>query len=339
MRSTAHVVTVRALSVCVLLGAFLGALHGQESRGTITGRITDASDAVVPGVKVTAKNTATNQSTQAVTNSTGSFLLPYLSPGIYDLTAETAGFATTEQRGIQVQVGDKLGINFQLKPAGVTSSVLVNETTPLLSTETATSGTVIDERQIAELPLPFGTPFMLANLSPGVVFTAANMLQIRPYDNGVVANMRVDGAPGGNEFSLDGAPDTADSRGLQKGMNVSFIPPPDAVQEFKMETSSFDARLGHSPGAAVNVVLKSGTNGLHGSGWEFTRFQRTCSQRFLPAPGACDAAGCSACTGTARRSGVRRLCQDSITAATTRFSFSRSRRWTRTVSVYRPGPP
>src|ERR1035437_1215787 len=145
---------------------FLEALHSQESRGMITGRITDSSDAVVPGVKVTAKSTATNLSTQAVTNSTGSFMLPYLSPGVYDLTAELAGFATTEQRGVEVQVGDKLAINFQLTPAAVTSSILVTgESTPLLSTESASSGTVLDRRQIAELPMPFGPPFLLASLS------------------------------------------------------------------------------------------------------------------------------------------------------------------------------
>ena len=117
----------------------------------ITGRITDSSDAVVPGVKVTAKSTATNLSTQAVTNSTGSFMLPYLSPGVYDLTAELAGFATTEQRGVEVQVGDKLAINFQLTPAAVTSSILVTgESTPLLSTESASSGTEIGRASCRE---------------------------------------------------------------------------------------------------------------------------------------------------------------------------------------------
>ncbi|MFB3828052.1 MAG: TonB-dependent receptor domain-containing protein [Bryobacteraceae bacterium] len=269
------------MPVFAVTAALAGVLPAQESRGTITGRVTDPSDAVVPGVKVTARNTATNVAAEALTNSTGSFMLPYLTPGVYDLTAELAGFATLERKGVEVLVGDKLAVDFQLKPAGVTSSIEVTaESTPMLSTESASTGTVMDRRQIAELPLPFGNPFMLASLSPGVVFTAANMLQIRPYDNGVVANMRVDGAPGGNEFALDGAPNNADSRGLQKGMNVSYIPPADAVQEFKMETSSFDARLGHSPGAAVNVVLKSGTNGLHGSAWEFTRFHTLVANDF-----------------------------------------------------------
>jgi hypothetical protein len=267
--------------MCAIIAASFANSNAQESRGTITGRVTDASDAVVPGVKVVAKNVATNVPTQAVTNSTGIYVLPYLVPGVYDITAEMAGFAPAEQRGVEVQVADRLALNLKLAPVGLTSSIVVSgESTPLLSTESASSGTVMDRRQIADLPLPFGNPFMLASLSPGVVFTAANMLQIRPYDNGVVANIRVDGAPGGNAFTLDGAPNEADSRGLQKGMNVAYVPPADAVQEFKMETSSFDARLGHAPGAAVNVVMKSGTNELHGAGWEFTRFAKLVANDF-----------------------------------------------------------
>lgn len=245
---------------------------GQESRGSITGQAMDSSGAVIPGVKVSARNTATNVSTSTVTNATGNYTILYLIPGAYDVTAELAGFATMTRQGIEVQVGDKLAVDFKLQPASVTSTVQVTgESTPLLATESASSGTVIGQRQVTELPLPYGNPFMLASLAPGVVFTAANMLQIRPYDNSVTANMRADGAPGGNEFALDGAPNTATTRGIQKGWVVAYIPPAEAVQEFKMETASFDARNGHSPGAAVNVSLKSGTNEFHGSGWEFTR--------------------------------------------------------------------
>jgi hypothetical protein len=225
----------------------------------------------MPRVKVSATNTATKVSTSAITNATGNYTIYYLNPGMYDLTVELTGFATMEQRGIEVRVGDKLEVNFKLQVAPVATTVEVAGGTPLLDTESASSGTIIDRRQITELPLPYGNPFMLSILSPGVVFTGANLLQIRPYDNSVVANIRVDGAPGGSEFTLDGAPNTATSRGVQKGEQVAYIPPAEAVQEFKMETSSFDARQGHAPGAAVNVTVKSGTNDIHGSGWEFTR--------------------------------------------------------------------
>ncbi|MGI8742511.1 MAG: carboxypeptidase regulatory-like domain-containing protein [Bryobacteraceae bacterium] len=264
-------VFVRFFSALALLALYSGALCAQESRGSITGQATDASGAIVSGVKVSATNTATNVSTSAATNATGNYTIFYLIPGVYDLTAELAGFASIERRGIEVQVGDKLEINFQMPLAGVTSSVEVAADSPLLNTESASSGTIIDQRQITELPLPYGNPFMLTTLAPGVVFTGANMLQIRPFDNSVTSNIRVDGAPGGSEFTLDGAPNTATSRGVQKGSQVAYIPPAEAVQEFKIETASFDARQGHAPGAAVNVSIRSGTNQLHGSGWEFTR--------------------------------------------------------------------
>lgn len=260
------------LLLCVALSAILLApMEAQESRGSITGQATDSTGAVMPRVKVTATNAATKVATSAVTNATGNYTIFYLVPGIYDVTAELAGFAIMERSAIEVQVGDKLEIDFKLRVASTATTLEVAGETPLLNTESSSSGTVIDRRQITELPLPYGNPFMLATLAPGVVFTGANMLQIRPYDNSVTANIRVDGAPGGSEFTLDGAPNTATSRGTQKGAVVAYIPPAESVQEFKMETSSFDARQGHAPGAAVNVTIKGGTNQFHGSGWEFTR--------------------------------------------------------------------
>ncbi len=225
----------------------------------------------MPRVTVSATNTETKVATLATTNATGNYTIFYLIPGIYDLKAELAGFSTIARRGIEVQVGDKLEVNFQLQVAGTATSVDVAAETPLLNTESSSSGTVIDRRQITELPLPYGNPFMLTTLASGVVFTGANMLQIRPYDNSVTANIRVDGAPGGSEFAIDGSPNTSTTRGVQKGAVVAYVPPAEAVQEFKMETSTFEARQGHAPGAAVNVTIKSGTNQIHGSGWEFTR--------------------------------------------------------------------
>jgi hypothetical protein len=261
----------RPCRLVLALLALPAAIFAQESRGSITGLATDSSGAVVPRVKVSAINRETRVATAATTNTTGNYTIFYLIPGVYDLTAELAGFATAERHGIEIRTGDKVEIDFQLQPAGTATSIEVASETPLLNTESASSGTVIDRRQITELPLPYGNPFMLATLAPGVVFTAANMLQIRPYDNGVVANIRVDGAPGGSEFTLDGAPNTATSRGVEKGAVVAYVPPAEAVQEFKMETSTFDARQGHAPGAAVNVTVKGGTNSIHGAGWEFMR--------------------------------------------------------------------
>lgn len=273
-------VSARLFILLALPAIFLGVSNAQESRGSITGQATDSSGAVMPRVKVSASNVETGIVSTATTNGTGNYTIFYLIPGMYDVTAELAGFGKIERR-IQVRIGDKLEVNFQLNVAGAATSVDVAAETPLLNTESASSGTVIDRRQISELPLPYGNAFMLTTLAPGVVFTGANMLQIRPYDNSVTANIRVDGAPGGSEFTIDGAPNTASSRGVQKGSIVAYVPPSEAVQEFKMETSSFDARQGRAPGAAVNVTIRSGTNQIHGSAWEFTRPSRLVANDFF----------------------------------------------------------
>jgi hypothetical protein len=157
----------------------------------------------------------------------------------------------------------------QVASASTTVEVTA-ESVPLLTTETASTGTVMSHKQITELPLPYGNPFTLAGLAAGVTFTGSDQTTMRPYDNSVTANIRTDGLPGGNEFTLDGAPNTATSRGTEKGLTVAYVPPADAVNEFKMETASFDAAQGHAPGATVNVSLKSGTNALHGSVYGFT---------------------------------------------------------------------
>ena len=149
---------------------------------------------------MSATKTATNVSTSASSDGTGSYTIFYLAPGIYQVRAALVGFATAERQGLQVQVGDKLEINFQTQLEGVATSVQAAAETPLLNTESASSGAVIDRREITELPLPYGNPFMLTTMAPGVIFTGANILQIRPFGNSVTANIRVDAAPGGSEL-------------------------------------------------------------------------------------------------------------------------------------------
>lgn len=251
-----------AILVCVV--AMVLPAWPQEFRGSIGGRVTDSSGAGVHGARVSAVNTATNVSTNTTADDAGNYTLLYLAPGQYVISVEMNGFKRLERRGVEVQIGDRLTLDLPLEVGTVLQEVLVTAQAPLLQTSEASAGQVIDQRRIEDLPLPDGDPFVLARIAPGIAFTG-NLLFARPFDNGGVSSIRASGAPGGNEFTLDGAPDMA------SGLRVAFVPPSDAVQEFKVITANFDAQQGHTAGGVVNVITKSGTNSLHGTVYEFNR--------------------------------------------------------------------
>ncbi len=242
----------------------VGPAPAQEFRGSITGQVTDATGAAVPGAQVTVTHTTTNTSTSTTTDATGNYTALYLTPGEYSVSVEAKGFKKLDRRGIEVRVADKLTLDLQLEVGAVREEVRVEASAPLLETASASSGQVIDQRRISELPLSDGNPFVLERLAPGIAYTG-DLKFSRPFDNAGTSSIVVDGAPGGNEFSLDGSPNMAN------GNRVAFVPPSDAVAEFKIVTTAFDAQQGHTGGADVNVALKSGTNNLHGTLYEFDR--------------------------------------------------------------------
>jgi hypothetical protein len=236
------------------------ASFAQDFRGAITGRITDRSAAVLPGVTVTATNAATNVHSTAVTDGQGSYNIQYLTPGTYSVSAELSGFKKVVREGVEIRIGDRLTIDLSLEVGQIEETVTVAAETPLLETRTASAGQVIDEKRIALMPLSDGNPFVLARLAPGVAYHG-DLKFSRPFDNAGTSAMTADGASGGNEFSLDGSPN------MTHGRRVAFVPPANAVQEFKVETATFDAQQGHTAGATVNVTLKSGTNRIKGDSY------------------------------------------------------------------------
>jgi hypothetical protein len=246
----------------VLLGlALLPALaHAQDFRGAVGGRVSDESGGVLPGVTVTVTSKNTNVSSTAVTNDTGAYSVLYLTPGLYSVSAELQGFKKMMRDNVEVRVGDRLEIDFRMEVGRLEESVTVSADTPLLETRTGSAGQVIDEKQIALMPLSDGNPFVLARLAPGVAYHG-DLKFSRPFDNGGTSDFTADGGPGRNEFTLDGSPNMANSR------RVAFVPPAGAVQEFKVETATFDAQQGHTAGATVNVTLKSGTNRIRGDAY------------------------------------------------------------------------
>lgn len=239
----------------------------QEFRGSITGRVVDNNGAAVANATVTVTNTATNTSTATTTNESGDYTALYLVPGSYSITVEASGFKKASRQNVEIRVGDRLQLDLRLEVGNVSETVNVTADAPLLETNSASAGQVIDQRRISDLPLSDGNPFVLSRLAPGISYVG-DLKFSRPFDNAGTSSIVADGAPGRNEFTLDGVPNMASGGG---GGRVAFVPPADAVQEFKVETASFDGQQSHTAGATVNVTLKSGTNGLHGTVYEFVR--------------------------------------------------------------------
>ncbi|MGH9384785.1 MAG: TonB-dependent receptor domain-containing protein [Vicinamibacterales bacterium] len=247
---------------------------GQDFRGAITGRISDTSNAVLPGTTVSATSDATNQVTSTVANSDGVYRLLYLTPGLYSVTAELSGFKKLVRQGIEVRIGERLTLDLHLELGRIEETISVVGESPLLDLSGGSSGQVIDEKRIALLPLSDGNPFVLTRLVPGVAYTG-DLKFSRPFDNAGTSAINADGSSGGNEFSLDGSPNMANGR------RVAFVPPAGAVQEFRVATASFDAGDGHTAGAIVNVTLKSGTNALKGQSYFYTRDEKLSATDFF----------------------------------------------------------
>jgi hypothetical protein len=251
----------------------------QDFRGSISGRVSDSTNAPLPGVTVTATNTATNVTTTTSTTDGGDYHLLYLTAGTYSVSAELSGFKKASQSAIEVRIGDRVELPLTLELGAQTETIEVVSSVPLLEAGSASAGQVIGEQQLELMPLADGNPFVLARLAPGVNYVS-NLLFTRAFDNNAVSGLRSDGGAGRNEFTLDGTPNTA-SGGEQDRGRVAFVPPSEAVQEFKVETAAFDAQQGHTAGANINVTIKSGTNRFFGSLYAFYRDEKLASDSFF----------------------------------------------------------
>jgi hypothetical protein len=262
------------LCVFVLLVLSITTLtvSAQEFRGTISGTVTDPNGAVIPGATVAVKNVETNITNSVTTNDSGSYSVPFLLPGKYNVTVTNEGFKTSVRENVAVAVDDKLTLDFQLT-IGQAVEVNIVAQDELIERGTVTLGTSVSQRQVEELPLAEGAPYVLATQAPGIVYTGDPNFT-GPTANGNLAGFRTNGAAG-NQINLDGSPNLAYSG------QVAFTPPSDAVQEFKVQTNSFDAQNGFTAGSTVNVALKSGTNALHGSAYFYDRNKNRTANNFF----------------------------------------------------------
>lgn len=259
-------------SLLLMLPAMVA--RAQEFRGSLTGKVTDQTGAALPGATVTLRSVDTNVSVSFATNEEGSYIFALLQPGRYTLTVSQQGFKQAVRENLEIRVAERLTVDLQLEVGATTEAVTITGDTPALETASVTTGTVVTSQQIGELPLTEGTAYQLALLAPGIAFTG-NPLFSGPTSNGNLAAFRSNGATGRNQITLDGTPNYAFDGG------VGFSPPADAVQEFKVQTSFFDAQQGYSAGATVNIAVKSGTNDLHGSLWYFNRDRSRTANNFF----------------------------------------------------------
>lgn len=247
---------IRCLVLFIATSLFVVA---QNPYGRIGGRVMDKSGSVIPGVSVVAKNTATSVAVSTVSNDEGYYEITNLIPGRYILEAELPGFRRLVQGPVTLSVGDVLDIELGLEVGEVTNSITVTSQAPLLESASASSGQVVDNQQIVDLPLAGGNPLYLTAATGGVIQTTTPANGWLPQAIGPISNAVVAGTPNNSsEFTLDGIPN------MSRGGMVAFAPAPEMVQEFRVETVPIDASVGHFTGGRINMVLKSGANAFHG---------------------------------------------------------------------------
>ncbi|MBV9625592.1 MAG: TonB-dependent receptor [Acidobacteria bacterium] len=248
-----------------LLGLATLPAFAQIDRGVIVGTVLDTSGAVVQQANVIVTNQATGVAVTAPVNAIGDYQVLALIPGTYSVKVSARGFETAVRDGIVLHVQDRLSLNFTLKVGAVTEQVEVSGAEPLLQTQTADVGDVVDSQKVNDLPLNGRRYADLALLEPGVnKFYAAN----NPAPDRFSANGNLELQ---NNFLLNGIDNNSWSENLQEFSVQVVQPPPDAVEEFRVQTRTYSSEFGNSAGAVINATVKSGTNGYHGNLFEYLR--------------------------------------------------------------------
>ncbi|MGO9590114.1 MAG: carboxypeptidase regulatory-like domain-containing protein [Candidatus Acidiferrales bacterium] len=261
--------------VCLAALCLLGvppALAQSAGTGAIAGTVTDPSNRSVPKAAVTLTSLATGQTRTATTGPAGDYKFSLLPPGNYSLKFSATGFKTSTVPSITVNTTETATADQTLQVGAVSESVTVEANVETLQTENSTLGTTITGTQIAALPMANGNYTEILSLSAGTNASVDNATSLGKGTQDISAN-GVD--PGSNNFQMDGVAvnNIANSGSSNDGTIYTGIPipSPDAIAEFKVQTSTYDASYGRNPGANVNVSTKSGTNQFHGSGFEFFR--------------------------------------------------------------------
>jgi hypothetical protein len=258
--------------VVLLLSAISGSLFAQSNTGRITGTVTDVSGAVIPGVEVTVRNPATGLTRTVLTNESGTYQVPLLPPNVYEVEVSLPGFRREIRSGITLQVDAVLRVDFSLQVGDVQDEIQVTADAPLVQSETATLGQVMDSRKVTDIPLNQRHFMRLTHLSTGVLPDTQGGDNQAPsfYANGASRSK--------NNFLLDGV-DNNDTGNAQ----LVIIPSVDAIQEFKLSTSTYGAELGRASGGVLNVQTKAGSNDFNIVVFEFLRNDALDARNFFAA--------------------------------------------------------
>jgi hypothetical protein len=267
------------LNIMRMTGVFLLVLafavlssHAQEFRGTIQGKITDASGGVVQNAAITATGPA--QTYRGISAADGTFTIPFVQPATYNVSIGANGYKSELRPGILIDINSKVNLNVALQVGSTTETVTVVAGEGLtLNTEDASGGTIMDPEKVQQLPLNGRQAYMLLSLTPGAQFTqtqfgSSGYSGTRGWDESNA--YEINGQSGSfNQFSLDGAPVSQQNGGGSGTWNIA--PNIDAIDEFKVMTNTYDAQYGRYAGGTVNTILKSGTRQFHGTAFDFWR--------------------------------------------------------------------
>ena len=266
-----------AIALCMFVLGFSSQAFAQNA--TVVGTVTDPSGAAVANATITITHIETAQAYHLTTNSDGQYVAPDLPIGHYNIKVEAAGFKVAEQKGVVLQVGDRARLDYQMAMGGASETVTVEANAVRVQTDSGEVSNVITDQQVAQLAVNGRSIYQLAQLTPGA------SSQINNFVNTPVggdSNVEFNGMrQNHNIYLLDGGED--DDRGGAGGMSIA--PSTDAIAEFRALTSNYSADYGLSSAATMTMVLKSGTNTLHASAWEFNRNDALDARGFFnPAP-------------------------------------------------------
>jgi hypothetical protein len=231
----------------------------QSFYGSLRGLITDPAGAAISNAKVTLIDEATSVSRAAVTSGSGEYVFTNLNPATYSVVVENPGFKKIERKGITVATQAAVTVDLKLEVGDVTQSIQVTEEVPLIDTATASQGAVIDRQKLIDLPNLGRNPFMMSRLAP-TVQQVGNPAYSRMQDQSGSSNISINGGPArGNNYLVDGVPITDFAN------RAIIIPSLEAVEEVKVQISTYDAEMGRTGGGMFNTLLKSGSNSYHGA--------------------------------------------------------------------------